>query len=95
MIIAAIGGGIYAFKKWQKLPEPEKKGFGIKAVLWGTAAVVLGLVMAEALLEATRPLEGVAVMLCGRPEFVRDMVHQFTEAGIPRERIIAEDFHFH
>lgn len=46
MIIAAIGGGIYAFKKWQKLPEPEKKGFGIKAVLWGTAAVVLGLVMA-------------------------------------------------
>ncbi|MEQ8505564.1 MAG: ferredoxin reductase family protein [Rhodospirillales bacterium] len=61
--------------------------------LWQTAD--RGRPSAEALLEATRPLEGVAVMLCGRPEFVRDMVRQFTEAGIPRERIIAEDFHFH
>ncbi|HBC08030.1 MAG TPA: hypothetical protein DC046_10685 [Rhodospirillaceae bacterium] len=61
--------------------------------LWQTAD--RGRPTAEALLEPTRPLEGVAVMLCGRPEFVRDMVRQFTEAGIPRERIIAEDFHFH
>lgn len=61
--------------------------------LWLTAD--RGRPSAEALLEATRPLDGVAVMLCGRPEFVRDMVRQFTEAGIPRERIIAEDFYFH
>lgn len=46
MIIAAIGAAIYAFKKWQSLPESERNGFGKKALLWGTMAVVLGLVMA-------------------------------------------------
>lgn len=61
--------------------------------LWET--VERGRPSAEALLEATRPLEGISVMLCGRPEFIRDMARQFAEAGIPPERIIAEDFHFH
>lgn len=61
--------------------------------LWQTAE--RGRPTAEALLEATRPLDDVAVMLCGRPEFIRDMVRQFSEAGIPRDRIIAEDFYFH
>lgn len=61
--------------------------------LWETAE--RGRPSAEALLEATRPLEGIAVMLCGRPEFIREMARQFAEAGIPPERIIAEDFHFH
>jgi len=61
--------------------------------LWQTAD--RGRPTAKALLEATEPLDGVAVMLCGRPEFIRDMTRQFREAGIPPERIIAEDFHFH
>lgn len=61
--------------------------------LWQTAE--RGRPTAKTLLEATQPLDGVAVMLCGRPEFVREMARQFQEAGIPAERIIAEDFHFH
>jgi len=61
--------------------------------LWQTAE--RGRPTAKALLEATESLEGIAVMLCGRPEFIRDMTRQFREAGIPPERIIAEDFYFH
>lgn len=34
-------------------------------------------------------------MLRGRPAFIRGMARQFIEAGIPPERIIAENFHFH
>ena len=61
--------------------------------LWQTAE--RGRPTAKELLEATHSLDGVAVMLCGRPEFIRDMTRQFREAGIPAERIIAEDFYFH
>lgn len=61
--------------------------------LWLTSE--RGRLTAAQVMEAVYPLEGVAVMLCGRPKFVRDMVDQFTALGVPRDRIIAEDFHFH
>lgn len=61
--------------------------------LWQTAE--RGRPTAAALLEATGSLDGVAIMLCGRPEFIRGMARQFREAGIPPERIIAEDLYFH
>lgn len=53
-----------------------------------------GRITAAQVMAAVHPLDDYAVMLCGRPEFVGDMVRQFLAAGIPRERIIWEDFHF-
>jgi hypothetical protein len=46
LIVAAIGAGIFTFKKWQTLPEAKRGGFGKKAVLWAAIAVILGLVLA-------------------------------------------------
>lgn len=44
---------------------------------------------------AAAPFDDFGIMLCGRPEFVGDLVRQFLAAGVPRERLIWEDFHFH
>ncbi|WP_449221847.1 hypothetical protein [Tistrella mobilis] len=47
------------------------------------------------MLETVRPLDdGIAVMLCGTPDFVRDMTRQFLAEGLAPDRIIAEDFRF-
>ena len=39
-------------------------------------------------------LDGYAVMLCGQMAFVADLARQFTALGVPRERIITEEFEF-
>jgi len=39
-------------------------------------------------------LDGYAVMLCGQMGFVADLARQFTALGVPRERIITEEFEF-
>lgn len=54
-----------------------------------------GRLTASRVMETVQPLDDVAVMLCGSPGFVRDMARQFAALGLPPERIIAEDFHFH
>jgi len=54
-----------------------------------------GRLTAVHVMETVHPLDDYAVMLCGRPEFVADMIRQFTALGLPRDRLIAEDFHFH
>jgi ferredoxin-NADP reductase len=33
-------------------------------------------------------------MLCGHMPFVADLARQFTALGVPRERIITEEFEF-
>ncbi|WP_374445303.1 ferric reductase-like transmembrane domain-containing protein [Stella sp.] len=53
-----------------------------------------GRITAAQVMAAVRPLDDYAVMLCGRPEFVGDMVRQFLAEGLPRERLVWEDFHF-
>ncbi|BBK43810.1 membrane protein [Allostella vacuolata] len=53
-----------------------------------------GRLTAAQVMAAVAPLDDYAVMLCGRPEFVGDMVRQFLAAGLPRERLIWEDFRF-
>ncbi|BBK30851.1 membrane protein [Allostella humosa] len=53
-----------------------------------------GRLTAAQVMAAVHPLDDYAVMLCGRPEFVGDMVRQFLAAGLPRERLIWEDFRF-
>ncbi|MFT6725558.1 MAG: hypothetical protein ACJARN_002428 [Arenicella sp.] len=45
IVIAAVGALIYAFKRWQSLPEPERASVAKKTVLYSAAAVVLGLVV--------------------------------------------------
>lgn len=61
--------------------------------LWTTAD--RGRLTAARVLETVRPLDdGIAVMLCGTPAFVRDMTRQFLAEGLAPDRIIAEDFRF-
>ena len=45
LLIAAIGAMLYGTKRWQSLPEEQRKGFALKAVLWGGAVIVLALVL--------------------------------------------------
>ncbi len=35
-----------AYKKWQALPVEKRKGFGMKAALWGAAIIVIAMVLA-------------------------------------------------
>ncbi|MDF2095104.1 ferredoxin reductase family protein [Aquibaculum arenosum] len=60
--------------------------------LWLTSEK--GRLTAQQVMEAVAPLDDYAVMLCGTPQFVRAMTKQFVAAGLPRERVIAEDFYF-
>lgn len=53
-----------------------------------------GRLTAARVMEAVAPLDDVAVMLCGSPDFVQDMTRQFVALGLPPARIIAEDFRF-
>lgn len=46
IIIAAIVALIYASKRWNSLPEEERVSFAKKALLYGGAAAILGLVVA-------------------------------------------------
>jgi len=46
LVVAAVAVGIVSFKRWQKLPPEERKAFARKAILWGVAIIVLGLVAA-------------------------------------------------
>lgn len=54
-----------------------------------------GRLTAEKVMQTVAPFDDVAVMLCGTPGFVRSMVQQFRDLGIPKERLIYEDLHFH
>jgi ferredoxin-NADP reductase len=40
------------------------------------------------------PLEDYAVMLCGKVRFISDIARQFRALGVPRDRIITEEFEF-
>jgi len=54
-----------------------------------------GRITATAIVEAMEPVfDDYAVMLCGTSAFNRDIARQFRELGVPRERIIAEEFEF-
>jgi len=46
LLIAAIATMLYVVKRWQTLPAEQRKDFGMKALLWGSAAIVLALVLA-------------------------------------------------
>ena len=63
----------------------------IDYALWPTAT--RGRITA-AQIAAEVALEGYAVMLCGQVGFVADLARQFRGLGVPRERIITEEFEF-
>jgi len=46
LVVAAVGALIYGLKRWQSLPEADRAGFAKKALLYGGAVIVLGLVLA-------------------------------------------------
>ena len=46
IVIAAVAALIYAVKRWNSLPKEERASFARKALLYGGAAAVLGLVVA-------------------------------------------------
>jgi predicted ferric reductase len=53
-----------------------------------------GRITAAAIADEIAPLDDYAVMLCGQLNFVKDLARQFQALGIPRERIITEEFEF-
>lgn len=46
LVIAGIGALVFALKRWQSLADAEQAGFAKKALIYGTAAVILALVLA-------------------------------------------------
>ena len=61
-------------------------------VLWLTAQ--RGRLTAAQVAADIAPLEGYAVMLCGQVSFIADLARQFRALGVPRDRIITEEFAF-
>ncbi len=64
----------------------------IDYVLWQTAH--RGRITAAQIASDIAPLDDYAVMLCGQLRFVSDLARQFRALGIPRDRIISEEFEF-
>jgi predicted ferric reductase len=64
----------------------------IDYALWPTAT--RGRITAAQVAAEIAPLEGYAVMLCGQVRFISDLARQFRAPGLPRERIITEEFEF-
>jgi ferredoxin-NADP reductase len=64
----------------------------IDYALWATAR--RGRITAAQVAADIAPLEDYAVMLCGQLTFVSDLAQQFRALGLPRDRIITEEFEF-
>jgi predicted ferric reductase len=64
----------------------------IDYALWPTA--LRGRITAAQVATDVAPLEDYAVMLCGQVMFISDLARQFRALGVPRERIITEEFEF-
>jgi hypothetical protein len=46
LLVAAIAALLYGAKRWQALPEDQRKGFALKGMLWGAAVIIVALVLA-------------------------------------------------
>jgi len=64
----------------------------IEYALWPTS--IRGRITAAQVASDVAPLEDYAVMLCGQPSFIADLAAQFGALGLPRNRIITEEFEF-
>src|SRR5262249_15083259 len=64
----------------------------IDYALWPTAS--RGRITAAQVASDVAPLVDYAVMLCGQPSFIADLAAQFGALGVPRNRIITEEFEF-
>ena len=60
--------------------------------LWPTAR--RGRITAAQIASDVAPLEDYAVMLCGQLKFVSGLAGQFGALGVPRNRVITEEFEF-
>ena len=64
----------------------------IEYELWLTAR--RGRITAAQIAADIAPLDDYAVMLCGQQNFISDIARQFRALGVPRDRIITEEFEF-
>jgi predicted ferric reductase len=64
----------------------------IDYALWPTAR--RGRITAAEVASEIAPLQDYAVMLCGQLGFISDLARQFRALGLPRDRIITEEFEF-
>jgi predicted ferric reductase len=64
----------------------------IEYELWLTAR--RGRITAAQIAADIAPLDDYAVMLCGQQNFISDIARQFRALGVPRDRIITEEFAF-
>lgn len=64
----------------------------IDYALWPTTR--RGRITAAQVASEVAPLEDYAVMLCGQVRFISDLARQFRALGVPRDRVITEEFEF-
>jgi predicted ferric reductase len=64
----------------------------IDYTLWETAT--RGRITAAQVAAEIAPIDDYAVMLCGQVRFISDLARQFRGLGVPRDRIITEEFEF-
>ena len=64
----------------------------IDYALWLTSS--RGRITAAQVASDVAPLEDYAVMMCGQQSFIADLAAQFGALGVPRNRIITEEFEF-
>jgi len=87
LLISAIAAMLYVTKRWQSLPEDQRKEFAFKAALWGGAAIVLALVLAGrahwlmGLLAALIALAGRAVQLAQYVPVFKKLFGEFQAGG--------------
>lgn len=87
LLVTAIAAMLYAVKRWQSLPEDQRKSFGLKAALWGGAAIVLALVLAGrahwlmGVLAALIALAGRAVQLAQYAPMFKKVFGEFDQTA--------------
>ncbi len=93
LLVTAIAGMLYVLKRWQSLPEDQKKSFVFKSALWGGAVIVIALVLAGrahwlmGILAALIALAGRAMQLAQYAPVFKKVFGDFqTQAEQPSQR---------
>ncbi len=90
LLVTVIAAMLYAIKRWQSLPKGQRKAFGLKAILWGGAALTLVFVIAGrahwlmGVLAALIALAGRAVQLAQYVPIFKKAFGEFEQTAGPQ-----------
>ena len=97
LVIAAVGALLYFVKRWQSLPESERASFARKALIYGGAAVVLGLVVAGkahwlmGVLAALMALASRAMQLAQYAPLIKKLMGEESPSGSDESAVAARE----